>query len=247
MSDKVCKSKLINKICIMFMIIVVIVTIVAINKYRAVQQKIIFEEQHIEDYKEKLSQTENNPNYYRLEQQFMTAYSYPTDILFLGDSITQGCYWNELYPGFDVKNRGIGSDTTEGVLVRLDSVVKTKPTKIFILIGVNDIALGVDEKDILSNYNDIIDTLQKECPYATIYVQSILPVLDHIKVDNTDIVLVNDMIQEMCIEQDIIYIDLYSSFIDEEGKLKEEYYIDSIHITGLGYECWKKIIDAYIY
>lgn len=50
----------------------------------------------------------------------------------------------------------------------------------------------------------------------------------------------------MCIEQGVTYIGLYSSFIDEEGKLKEEYNLDSIHITGLGYECWKEVIDEYI-
>ena len=62
------------------------------------------------------------------------------DIVFIGNSITNGAEWSELFPEKKVKNRGISGDTPEGVYDRLDPVVKGKPAKIFILIGVNDIS-----------------------------------------------------------------------------------------------------------
>ncbi len=64
----------------------------------------------------------------------------PKDVVFIGNSITNGAEWNELFPRKRVKNRGISGDTSEGVYDRLDPVVKGKPAKIFILVGGNDIS-----------------------------------------------------------------------------------------------------------
>ncbi|MGB9898194.1 GDSL-type esterase/lipase family protein, partial [Thermanaerothrix sp.] len=61
------------------------------------------------------------------------------DIVFLGDSITDGARWDELFPGLSVKNRGINADTTRGVLARLDSILQGQPAAIFLLIGTNDL------------------------------------------------------------------------------------------------------------
>ena len=49
------------------------------------------------------------------------------DIVFIGNSITNGAEWNELFPQKRVKNRGISGDTSEGVFDRLDAVVNVKP------------------------------------------------------------------------------------------------------------------------
>lgn len=63
----------------------------------------------------------------------------PNSIVFLGDSLTFRTEWSELFPEEIVINRGIGRDTTAGVLKRLDHIIEAKPKKIFILIGVNDL------------------------------------------------------------------------------------------------------------
>ena len=67
-------------------------------------------------------------------------------VVFLGDSITQG--WNSLakvFPDFKVVNRGIGGDTTRGVLYRLNAdVLALKPTAVVLLIGINDIGLNAE-------------------------------------------------------------------------------------------------------
>ncbi len=46
-----------------------------------------------------------------------------TDIIFLGDSITLQGDFGEFFSDKRVPNRGIGNDTSEGVLNRLDEVV----------------------------------------------------------------------------------------------------------------------------
>ena len=62
------------------------------------------------------------------------------DIVFLGNSITNGCEWHELFNNPNIKNRGISSDVSMGVYDRLDPIIKGKPAKIFLMIGINDIA-----------------------------------------------------------------------------------------------------------
>ncbi len=62
------------------------------------------------------------------------------EIVFLGNSITDGAEWYELLGNKRIRNRGISADVTEGILLRLDAITKLKPAKIFIMIGVNDIA-----------------------------------------------------------------------------------------------------------
>ena len=64
------------------------------------------------------------------------------DIIFLGNSITNGGEWSELLNNKHVKNRGISGDICMGVYDRLDAILKGKPAKIFLLIGINDVSRG---------------------------------------------------------------------------------------------------------
>ncbi len=66
-------------------------------------------------------------------------------IVFLGDSLVERAEWAEFFPGTGAVNRGIGGDTTEGVLKRLDQL-GLKPGKsgrVFLYIGINDLLSGI--------------------------------------------------------------------------------------------------------
>jgi len=54
----------------------------------------------------------------------------PGDIAFLGDSLTAGGNWDELFPGLPIRNRGINADTTVGALQRLDGITRGQPKAI---------------------------------------------------------------------------------------------------------------------
>lgn len=210
--------------------------------------KVVFKNAEMSNYNDKWKFAESNSDYWILETQFMTRYSYPTDVIFVGDSITYRCQWNEIFPELDVKNRGIPSDTTEGVYARLDSIIKTQPKKIFIMIGINDIAQHVEEKKILDNYCNIINKLSEK-PDVKIYVQSILPIgqnnEESIPVET--IKKLNNSIKALCNDKEVKYVDLYPSFSDDEGYLLDQYSADGIHINAEGYECWMNIIKDYVY
>src|SRR5919199_5722857 len=54
------------------------------------------------------------------------------DIVMLGDSLTEEGNWTEVLPGWRVINRGIGGDTSAGVLKRLSEVIRRNPQVVFL-------------------------------------------------------------------------------------------------------------------
>lgn len=170
------------------------------------------------------------------------------EIIFLGNSITDIGEWSEIWQNPKVKNRGISSDNTFGVLARLDEVTSSRPDKVFIMIGINDIAVGTPDSVIIANHCKIYDYIRAASPQTKIYVQSLLPTnADFIEFkrhqNKTEHILaVNSALQQICTEKGIPFIDLYSRFVDDVGKLNKQYTNDGLHINGYGYMLWKQIL-----
>ena len=87
-----------------------------------------------------------------------------TDIVFLGNSITDGGEWAELFGDARMKNRGISGDIAEGVYDRLDAVLGGKPAKIFLLIGINDVARGTSADTIVARILKIAKKIGEDSP-----------------------------------------------------------------------------------
>jgi len=169
-------------------------------------------------------------------------------MVFVGNSITEGGNWNEMFPEKQILNRGIGGDISEGVLKRLDEIIRHQPSKIFICIGTNDIAKGIEQSAIIKNYISILETIKAQSPTTKIYVQSILPVGKEVIFghSNEKIIPLNAAIKKLCSEMGIVYIDLYASFIDETGYLNPQFTNDKLHLMGKGYLTWKGLIAPYV-
>ena len=99
-----------------------------------------------------------------------------SDIVFLGNSITDGCEWAELFNNRHIKNRGISGDRSGWLLERLDPIIEGHPKKLFLMIGINDLISGASPDEVLANIGRLIDRFQAESRWTKIYVQSILPV-----------------------------------------------------------------------
>ncbi|PXV66802.1 lysophospholipase L1-like esterase [Dysgonomonas alginatilytica] len=176
----------------------------------------------------------------------------PHDIIFLGNSITNGAEWAELFNNNKVKNRGISADITLGVYDRLEMITKNKPAKIFLMIGINDIAKSTVVDSIIINFERIIDKIKEESPSTRIYIQSILPVnpdfgmfQSHMKPDI--IKEVNNRLCDISYTHNIRYIDLYSHFKENDtDKMNPAYTNDGLHLLGAGYILWHKIILPYV-
>lgn len=168
-----------------------------------------------------------------------------TEIVFVGDSITQRCDFNELFGITSSVNRGIGSDTTEGVLNRIADIIDLHPKKIFIMIGVNDLGLNVSQDIIKANYRSILSILNEKLQDTQIYVLSVLPVSNG-KIASSRIVALNSIINDLAEEYENKYIDLYT-IMSEKGELRAELTIDGVHLLGNGYLLARDALTKYVF
>lgn len=151
-----------------------------------------------------------------------------------------------------IKNRGISGDTTDGVLQRLSTITDGRPSKLFLLIGINDFSKGVSREAITGNIEKIICRIKSESPETEFFVQSILPITDEIslfpdhKAHMSEIAGANAEIKTICEKHGITYVDLYSAFVTPDGKLDLKYTNDGLHLLGEGYKLWASIIKPLI-
>ncbi|TRX59596.1 glycoside hydrolase family 92 protein [Fulvivirga sp. M361] len=187
--------------------------------------------------------------YYHKKEHFESLPDTPNEIIFLGNSITDGAEWFELFDGNpNIKNRGIGGDDTDGVLERLKEVTASRPDKVFVMIGTNDLAYGKTVAHVVTNLKEIIRRIQDESPATNIFMESILPVEDaiHSSRPNESIRDINQQLKSYCDEIGLTYIDLVPVFSDENGKLNKQYSIDGLHLNGEGYLKWVEVIKKYL-
>lgn len=171
----------------------------------------------------------------------------PGAVVMLGDSETALCEWQELLgDSLTVLNRGISGDYMDGVFARLDEVLRHKPLKIFLLIGVNDLFYGNKPEAIEGRYREIVQKIRRESPNSELILQSILPVNSEVRslpASNAEIQAMNVRIAQIAKDYALPYIDLYSQLTDASGNLSVKFTDDGIHLNGLGYLVWKKQIE----
>lgn len=170
----------------------------------------------------------------------------PGRIIFLGNSITQIGDWKKLLNDSTVINRGIAGDVTFGVLKRLEDVTRRQPSKLFLLIGINDIGKDIPDAVIADNIRKIVARVQSESPSTKIYVQSILPVNPDVPnfpqhYDKQEHVLnTNKLIMKVAEDTHCTYVNIHDLFTDKQGKLDAKYTADGLHLapSGDGYKKW---------
>jgi len=163
-------------------------------------------------------------------------------IVFVGDSITKRFNINEFFEKDNIINRGIFSDTTLGLIKRLEKNINNlKIDKLFIMIGYNDLKYR-DNNSIINNIEEIV----RSSSAKTIYVQSILPVDLNNQELNLRINLINNSLSDSAIKNNYIFINLNDKFKDENGSLDPKLSIDGTHPNFHGYTLWFSIVKEYI-
>jgi lysophospholipase L1-like esterase len=161
------------------------------------------------------------------------------DIVFVGNSLTEGFPVSEMFPGLPVKNRGISSNRTSHVLGRIRRIAEAKPAKIFIEIGTNDIQAGVFIDSIIKNYQGIIRYIKSTSPNTGIYALSVFPVSMQYGWANDSIKTFNTTLQGLCAYEDATYIDIHSALV-KNNILDSSYTADGIHLNMKGYRIWRE-------
>lgn len=173
-------------------------------------------------------------------------------VIFLGNSLTQGGKWDVYFPAQKPVNRGISGDNTLGMLGRLHEIIDSRPSKLFLLAGINDISLNRTNDKIMTGIKSIIYQVKAGSPGTKIYVQSLLPInnspnrykrmLDKEK----QIEELNKELQEFCDKENILFINIYPAFLGGERLLDARYTTDGLHLNDDGYAVWTDQIRKYV-
>jgi len=165
-----------------------------------------------------------------------------TDLLFLGDSLTDYHDWGHFGKHF---NAGIAGDTTDGLLYRMEYILDKKPATVVLMIGINDLLQGVSLEQLKQNYLKILDSLKK---IKQLIILSTLPVIDDTQTReiNDRVVALNIFLKIEAKKRGAEYVDLYSHFIDSKKGLMKEYTIDGVHLNDNGYKLWEDILSLRI-
>jgi lysophospholipase L1-like esterase len=176
--------------------------------------------------------------------QFFLQFQTKAEVVMLGDSHVETMHWNEVFPGVAVFNRGIGGDTTGGVLNRLDEIIALQAAKVFIMLGVNDLQTRQSVELTLANYGKIVAELQASG--AHVYIHSVL-LCNEQPAGRTVCPLINPLILELnrglqaLASEQVTYIDLFPVLTDAQG-LRTQYTDEGLHLNPQGYQVWSDYI-----
>jgi lysophospholipase L1-like esterase len=159
-----------------------------------------------------------------------------SDIVFVGNSIIEGFPVSELFGSFKVKNRGVSGNKINDVTARIVDILKYKPKKIFLMIGINDLKDGEDVQIILDDFLQLIKKIRDK---TSLYVISILPVGGQYEHLTPDIENINTRISKL---YGIKFIDAYE-YLEQDF---ESMTYDGMHLNGLGYIRLTKFLKPYV-
>jgi len=161
-------------------------------------------------------------------------------IVIAGDSLTIGFPAAEYEPGEYILNHGLYGDNLAAFTERFrTNIAPEKPDVLFILIGINNFALGNSPAEIHELYVKLLDAVKDLLPHTNVYMTSLLPTRDIENRPNEIIVSVNNDLQKLCSQRGIGYFNLHSSFCAEDGAIRPELTTDGLHLSEAGYILWR--------
>lgn len=177
----------------------------------------------------------------------------PVDVVFMGNSITNG--WPHTTQFFSnnpgLQGRGISGQTTCEMLLRFrQDVLALYPKVVVLLAGINDIARNNGNISIDDIYGNIISMVQL-ARYNGIKVAlcSTLPckrIPWRKEIESGPVVVqLNEMLRDYVNTQNdknLIYVDYYTSLATPEGALRPELTRDGCHPKAEGYKIMEGII-----
>lgn len=165
-------------------------------------------------------------------------------IMFVGNSITEGGNWQKLLNDSTVINRGISGDITFGLLKRMNDITKRQPSKLFLLIGINDIGKDIPDPVIADNVRKIIEAIKAHSPSTKVYLQSVFPVNpdypgfpQHYNKED-QVLLLNMLLQNVAKKEKVTFINLFPIFLDKRQRMDKDFTKDGLHPNEKGYKLW---------
>lgn len=174
------------------------------------------------------------------------------DLVFLGDSITQGwegagkAAWSEHFAPLKAGNFGFSGDRTEHVLWRLEhgEIMGLDPKLIVIMIGTNNVGHGSSTPaQAADGVRAIVGKLRSGLPKAKILLLGIFPRGE--KPDDGLRKAVTDAtsgFKSVADGKAVRFLDIGDRFVRADGTLRMDIMPDALHLNEQGYEIWADAI-----
>lgn len=172
-----------------------------------------------------------------------------TDIVFMGNSITDMPNWHEFFSGYDgrILNRGNSGGFSNEMVEALPHILEGKPAKIFLMIGTNDLAIGRTPDEIAANVKKCLDMTKAASPLTELYILSILPAKESAHKTTAKIEQTNKLYKTLVKKaknKRIHFIDLYDKLQGiTEGM---PYSQDGLHLSAYSYKIWAEAIAPFL-
>ncbi len=163
-------------------------------------------------------------------------------VVFLGDSITQG--WGKDFQGnfggMKLANRGIGGDTTRGMLIRLEQdVLSLNPSAIVMLMGTNDIEVEISPETAASNVAFILQAIKKHNANIPIVLCRTFPSSATKNRPSEKIKMLNELYDGLVKgDPQVTVVDTWTLYADEGGDADQRWFKDLLHLNANGYAKW---------
>jgi lysophospholipase L1-like esterase len=181
------------------------------------------------------------------------------DILFLGDSITDGWHWDnggknvwaELYAPRHAANFGIGWDRIQNVLWRVenDELGGIHPKIIVLLVGTNNAGNEDNGKprnttpEIIAGVSNLVRQIQTRLPQSKILLLGLFPrgeksdpIREQVKAVNAGIARLDD-------GRKVKFLDIGEKFLEPDGTLSRSLFPDLLHPDQRGYQIWADAME----
>jgi lysophospholipase L1-like esterase len=170
------------------------------------------------------------------------------DLLFLGDSITQGwsgnTIWQRHYDPRHAANFGIGGDRTENVLWRIQNgeLEGIAPKVAVLMIGTNNIHADTPD-EIAQGIKSILAEIRSRLPKTKILLLGVFPRSPKPDEARKRIDAVNDKIARLDDGAYVRYLDISKSFLNPDGSISPEIMPDYLHLSTKGYRIWAEAME----
>ncbi|MDE7335475.1 MAG: hypothetical protein K2N10_04095 [Muribaculaceae bacterium] len=176
---------------------------------------------------------------------FQATPTEPGQILFAGNSITNMHSWFEAFGAHqEVVGRGNSGGFATELLENLESYIDSKPSKLFVMIGTNDISSGTAYAKTARDIQIIAQRVRLESPETEIYLQTILPRSSNAKPDYE---LCNSLVAkfvEAANDPKIHHVNLSEVCAPLNGNGTWSY--DGLHPRPIGYSAWCHHIQDFV-
>lgn len=175
-----------------------------------------------------------------------------TELVFLGDSITQGwegagkTVWSRYYNHRKALNLGIGGDRTQHVLWRLENghAEGLNPKAVVLMIGTNN-SNGEDNtpEQIADGVSAVITQLKTRMARAKIILVAIFPRGENFNPQRGKILQINQVIRRLADGDRVQWVDFGHEFVSSEGLIPATLMPDYLHLSSAGYNIWARSLE----